>query len=144
MAVAQHSDRIVSGTRRRWLTPGVGGIGTASFLADVGHEVPTALLPSFVTTTLGAPAAALGLIEGISEGLAGTGRFIGGALADDPARRRAVAVGGYTSSGEHEVDDHSRCVICREDRWPWRRRRACTVHAAFAFHMPRLYVRRAR
>ena len=78
--------------RRPWMTPGVGGIGTASFLADVGHEVPTSLMASFVTATLGAPAAALGLIEGISEGLAGAGRFVGGALADDPKRRRAVAV----------------------------------------------------
>lgn len=84
--------------RRAWLTPGVGGIGTASFLADVGHEVPTALMASFVTSTLGAPAAALGLIEGISEGLAGAGRFVGGALADDPGRRRTVAVGGYTAT----------------------------------------------
>ncbi len=81
-----------------WMSPGVGGIGLASFLADVGHEVPTALLPSFVTSTLGAPAAALGLIEGISDGLAGAGRFVGGALADDPTRRRAVAVGGYTAT----------------------------------------------
>jgi MFS family permease len=84
--------------RRPWLTPGVGGIGTASFLADVGHEVPTSLMASFVTSTLGAPAAALGLIEGISEGLAGAGRFVGGALADDPGRRRTVAVGGYTAT----------------------------------------------
>ncbi len=83
-------------TLRPWLTPGVGGIGTASFLADVGHEVPTSLMASFVTSTLGAPAAALGLIEGISEGLAGAGRFVGGALADDPQRRRTVAVGGYS------------------------------------------------
>jgi MFS family permease len=81
-----------------WFTPGVRGIGAASFLADVGHEVPTSLLPSLVTSTLGAPAAALGLIEGISEGLAGAGRFVGGALADDPHRRRAVAVGGYTTT----------------------------------------------
>ncbi|WP_338783716.1 hypothetical protein [Streptomyces sp. DG1A-41] len=28
---------------QRWLTPGVKGIGSASFLADVGHEIPTAL-----------------------------------------------------------------------------------------------------
>jgi MFS family permease len=84
--------------RRPWLTPGVGGIGTASFLADVGHEIPTSLLASFVTSTLGAPAAALGLIEGVSGGLAGTGRFVGGALADDPRRRRAVAVGGYSAT----------------------------------------------
>ncbi|MHA6628725.1 MFS transporter [Pseudonocardia sichuanensis] len=86
------------GGRQPWLTLGVGGIGTASFLADVGHEVPTSLMASFVTATLGAPAAALGLIEGISEGLAGAGRFVGGALADDPGRRRAVAVGGYTAT----------------------------------------------
>ncbi|MFZ0118710.1 MAG: MFS transporter [Pseudonocardiaceae bacterium] len=82
----------------RWMSPGVGGIGLASFLADVGHEVPTALLPSLVTSILGAPAAALGLIEGISDGLAGAGRFAGGALADDPGRRRAVTVGGYTTT----------------------------------------------
>ena len=37
----------------------------ASLLADLGHEVPTSLLPSFLTSTLGAPAAALGLIEGL-------------------------------------------------------------------------------
>ncbi len=84
--------------RRAWLTPGVGGIGTASFLADVGHEIPTSLMASFVTATLGAPAAALGVIEGISEGLAGAGRFVGGALADDPQRRRTVAVGGYSAT----------------------------------------------
>jgi MFS family permease len=67
-------------------------------LADVGHEVPTALMASFVTSTLGAPAAALGLIEGISDALAGTGRFVGGGLADDPQRRRTVAVGGYCAT----------------------------------------------
>ena len=43
-----------------WLNRGVAGIGGASLLADLGHEVPTALLPSFLTLTLGAPAAALG------------------------------------------------------------------------------------
>ncbi|MDQ4092807.1 MAG: MFS transporter [Actinomycetota bacterium] len=55
-------------------------------------------MASFVTVTLGAPAAALGLIEGISDGLAGAGRFVGGALADDPQRRRTVAVGGYLAT----------------------------------------------
>ena len=82
----------------RWLTPGVVGIGTASLLSDLGHEIPTALLPSLLTSTLGAPAAALGLIEGVSDGLAGLARFGGGALADDPGRRRTVAVGGYAAT----------------------------------------------
>jgi MFS family permease len=80
------------------MTRGVAGIGGASLLSDVGHEVPTALLPSLLTSTLGAPAAALGMIEGISDGLAGAARFAGGALSDDPARRRSIAVGGYTTT----------------------------------------------
>ncbi len=87
-----------SGAEARWLTPGVAGIGTASLLADVGHEVPTALLPSLITSTLGASAAALGVIEGVSDGLAGMARLAGGALADDPVRRRRVAVGGYATT----------------------------------------------
>lgn len=82
----------------RWLTPGVRAIGTASLLADMGHEVPTSLLPSLLTSTLGAPAAALGLIEGVADGLAGAAKLGGGALADDPERRRATAVGGYTAT----------------------------------------------
>jgi hypothetical protein len=85
-------------TQQRWLGPGVAGIGTASFLADVGHEIPTALLPNLLTATLGAPAAALGLIEGVSDGLAGAARLAGGAIADDPQRRRAQAVGGYSAT----------------------------------------------
>jgi MFS family permease len=85
-------------TQERWLGPGVAGIGTASFLADVGHEIPTALLPNLLTATLGVPAAALGLIEGLSDGLAGAARLAGGAIADDPQRRRAQAVAGYTTT----------------------------------------------
>jgi nitrate/nitrite transporter NarK len=85
-------------TDPKWLTRGVAGIGGASLLADLGHELPTALLPSFLTKTLGAPAAALGLIEGIADGCAGVARFAGGALADDPHRRRRSALGGYTAT----------------------------------------------
>lgn len=81
-----------------WLTPGVRGIGAASLLSDAGHEIPTSLLPAFLTSTLGAPASALGLIEGISDGLAGAAKLGGGALADDVERRRTTAVGGYATT----------------------------------------------
>jgi MFS family permease len=80
------------------LTPGLRGIGAASLLADLGHEIPTALLPSLLTSTLGAPASALGLVEGVADGLAGAARFVGGPLADDPQRRRTTAVAGYTTT----------------------------------------------
>lgn len=83
-------------TKTRWLTPGVRGIGAASLPSDLGHEVPTALLPRFVASP-GGSAAVLGVIEGIADGLAGLARLGGGALADDPDRRRATAIGGYSS-----------------------------------------------
>src|SRR5204863_10074084 len=82
----------------RWLTRGVAGIGVASFFSDAGQEIATALLPSFLTTTIGAPAAALGAIVGVADGVAGAARLAGGALADYPARRRATAMGGYSST----------------------------------------------
>lgn len=82
----------------RWLNRGVAGIGAASFFSDVSHEVPTALLPALLITTLGAPAAALGTIEGIADGIAGAAKLAGGALADDPGHRRATAMGGYTAT----------------------------------------------
>jgi hypothetical protein len=57
----------------------VKAIGTAILLSDLGHEIPTALLPSFLTSTLGASAAALGLIEGVADG-----RLAGFTLAREP------------------------------------------------------------
>ena len=89
-------EKVVEGPKQRsWLSPGVLAVGLASFLADAGHEVPTALLPSFLTSTLGAPAAALGIIEGLADGAAGGARLFGGVLADDPGLRRRTATGGY-------------------------------------------------
>ena len=82
----------------RWLNRGVAGIGVASFFSDVSHEVPTALMPALLTSTLGASAAALGVIEGVADGVAGAAKLAGGALADDPSRRRATAMGGYTAT----------------------------------------------
>lgn len=80
------------------MTRGVAAIGGASFLDDVGQEIPSALLPAFLTSTLGAPAAALGVVEGVANAGSGLARLAGGALADDPRRRRATAVGGYAAT----------------------------------------------
>jgi MFS family permease len=78
-----------------WLTPGVVGIGAASFFSDTGHEATTSVLPTFLTSTLGASAGALGIVEGFSDALIGVMKLIGGPLADDPERRRRIATGGY-------------------------------------------------
>jgi hypothetical protein len=48
-------------TRLSWLTRGVLAIGLASMFLDLGHETTTALLPVFLTATLGGPAVTLGV-----------------------------------------------------------------------------------
>ena len=88
-------DGLIEASDRTWLTPGVGAVGAASFFSDTGHEVTTSVLPTFLTGTLGASAAALGVIDGISDALIGVMKLIGGPLANDPGRRGPTASGGY-------------------------------------------------
>jgi MFS family permease len=73
----------------------VGAVGAASFFSDSGHEITTSVLPTFLTTTLGSSAAALGVIDGISDALIGVMKLLGGPLANDPRRRGPTASGGY-------------------------------------------------
>src|SRR5215469_346686 len=82
---------------KRWLTPGVLGIGLASLFSDWGHEAATSLLPSFLAT-LGAPAVALGIVEGISDGLASFAKLAGGWIADRPAWRKCAGIVGYLAT----------------------------------------------
>lgn len=84
-----------TGPDERWITPGVVSIGAASFFSDSGHEIATSVMPAFLTSVLGGSAAALGVIEGISDALTGVTKVVGGPLANDPARRRSLATGGY-------------------------------------------------
>ncbi len=88
-------ERVVEAPNAGWLTSGVGAVAAASFFSDSGHEVTTSVLPAFLTGTLGASAAALGVIDGISDALIGVMKLIGGPLANDPHRRARTASAGY-------------------------------------------------
>jgi MFS family permease len=79
---------------KRWLTRGVLGIGLASLFSDWGHEAATAILPAFLAS-LGAPAVALGVIEGVSDGLSSFAKLAGGFIADRPRWRRPTGIVGY-------------------------------------------------
>jgi MFS family permease len=70
------------------------GIGLASLFSDWGHEAATAILPAFLAS-LGAPAVALGVIEGVSDGLSSFAKLAGGFVADRPRWRRPTAIVGY-------------------------------------------------
>ena len=84
--------------RRHWLTRGVLGIGLASLFSDWGHEAATAILPAFLAS-LGAPAYALGIIEGVSDGLSSFAKLAGGWIADRPALRKPAGIFGYLATG---------------------------------------------
>jgi MFS family permease len=82
---------------KRWLTRGVLGIGLASLFSDWGHEAATAILPAFLAS-LGAPAVALGVIEGVSDGLSSFAKLAGGFIADRPRWRRPTGIVGYIAT----------------------------------------------
>jgi MFS family permease len=57
------------------------------------------VMPLFVTATLGASVASLGLIEGIAEATASALRLVSGRLSDRVGRRKPFLVAGYGVSG---------------------------------------------
>jgi MFS family permease len=83
--------------RNGWLTRGVLGIGLTSLLSDWSHEAATAILPAFLAS-LGAPAVALGIIEGVSDGLSSFAKLAGGFIADRPRWRKPIGVVGYLTT----------------------------------------------
>jgi MFS family permease len=81
-------------SKTRWLNRTVLGIGLASLLSDWSHEIATAVMPAFLAT-MGAAAAWLGLIEGISDGLSSFAKMGSGYFTDQMRRRKPIAVFGY-------------------------------------------------
>lgn len=87
------------GRARRALPQNVRALGWVSFANDFASELVYPVLPLFLTITLGAPVAILGLIEGIAEGVAVGLRGVAGWLSDLAGeRRRPWIVAGYALS----------------------------------------------
>jgi MFS family permease len=85
-----------------------------SFANDAASELAYPVVPLFLTVTLGAPVAVVGLIEGIAEGLAVGLRGISGWLSDRWGERRLPWVtGGYAGSAGGRV------VIAAAPAWGW-------------------------
>jgi MFS family permease len=82
----------------RWLNRNVIGLAVNRFLSDLGHEAGTSVLPLFLAA-IGAPAAALGLIEGFADALSSFTKLLGGQLGDRVERRKPWAAGGYLLTG---------------------------------------------
>jgi MFS family permease len=78
----------------RWLNRTVFGIGLASLFSDWSHEIATTILPAFLAS-MGAAAAWLGVIEGVSDGLSSFAKMASGYYTDKLQRRKPIAIVGY-------------------------------------------------
>ncbi len=70
-------------------------LGLTSLLTDLSSEIVYPLLPIFLTTVLGAPLSAVGLIEGTAESTAGLLKAASGWLSDRMRRRLPLTIAGY-------------------------------------------------
>ena len=70
-------------------------LGIVSLLMDLSSEVYHALLPAFLTVTLGLPVVAMGAIDGIAEGTANIAKLVSGRLSDKQQRRKPWILLGY-------------------------------------------------
>ncbi|MDI6857777.1 MAG: MFS transporter [Dehalococcoidia bacterium] len=70
-------------------------LGWVSLASDIASEMLYPLIPIFLTVTLGAPVAFLGLIEGVAEGTASIMKVASGWYSDRLALRRPLVAAGY-------------------------------------------------
>jgi len=88
-------------------------LGLVSFLNDTASEMITPLLPLFLTATLGAGPAIVGLIEGLAEATASILKLVSGWLADRGWSIKGLVVSGYT------VSNTARPLIGFAMGWGW-------------------------
>jgi len=97
---------------RARLKPQVIILGLVSLLNDAASEMIYPLLPVFLTTTLGATPAVIGLIEGTADGLASILKYFAGSWSDRMPRRKPFVVWGYALAAA------SRALIAAATVWP--------------------------
>lgn len=73
----------------------VWALGLVSLFMDISSEMIHALLPLFLTTTLGASVALVGMIEGVAESTAAMVKVFSGYLSDRLGRRKPLILLGY-------------------------------------------------
>lgn len=102
----------MTATRRPpWLTPNVRTLSGVSFLQDAASELLYPIMPIFLTVVLGAPAAVVGAVEGLAEGVASLTKLVAGRLADRYPKRPLIGLGyGLAAVGK--------LIIALASSWP--------------------------
>lgn len=81
--------------KQRWLNRNITGMGLASLFSDWNHEMASAVLPIFLSSILHAPAFALGVIEGVADGISTIFEVWSGWYSDKIGKRKGLAAIGY-------------------------------------------------
>ena len=81
--------------RRPRIPRAVWALGFVSMFMDISSEIIHALLPLFLTTTLGVSVAMVGLIDGIAEATASITKVFSGYISDRIGRRKPLILLGY-------------------------------------------------
>src|SRR5258708_32585842 len=113
--IIHHSDcyaRAVKPGPRPKLKPQVLLLGLASLLNDTASEMIYPLLPVFLSTTLGASPAIIGVIEGAADALASILKYFAGAWSDRAKERKTLVALGYGLAAG------SRALIAAATMWP--------------------------
>lgn len=95
------------------LPPLVRRLGWVSFFTDASTEMLYPLIPLFLTATLGAPVALVGLIEGVADGISTGLKAVAGYLSDRLRRNRLMVATGYT------VSSVAKPLLALAPGWGW-------------------------
>ena len=87
-------------------------LGWVSLVNDAASEMITPLLPVFLTATLGAGPAIVGLVEGTAEATASLVKLIAGRMNDRGVPAKRLVLGGYT------LANATRPLIALALSWP--------------------------
>lgn len=78
-------------------------LGLVSMFADMSTEMVYPLVPLFLTTTLGASPAIVGVIEGIAESIASLLKVFSGYIGDVYHNKKRLAFAGYSASVFYKI-----------------------------------------
>lgn len=112
-SVHMHSDKstMTDENFQEWRTRNVWIFFLASLFSDWGHEMVTALMPGLLVA-LGAPAIALGVVEGVSNLGQAWAAIWGGRVNDRRHGRYFFLIGGYVLTG-------IKALMAIVPSWPW-------------------------
>ncbi|MGQ0588655.1 MAG: MFS transporter [Sphingosinicella sp.] len=89
------AERPLTRSPRPAIPPTVWALGIVSLFMDISSEIIHALLPLFMTTTLGLSVALVGLIDGIAESTASISKVFSGYISDRLGKRKPLILLGY-------------------------------------------------